>query len=325
LIATSAVSSTGNPGATPAVVVERLRKVYGENVAVREVSFTVMEGEVLGIIGPNGAGKTTTVECISALRTPDAGSIRVFGMDPQRHRPDIRKAVGVQLQESGVPPSLRVEEAVELFASFYPSPANVPDLLNALGLSEKRRELYRRLSGGQKQRVSIALALVGNPRLAILDELTTGLDPQARRETWKFIEEIRSRGVTVILVTHFMDEVERLCDRVVLIDRGRVVATGTPAELAARAGGGTYMRFLPSGPVDERRLSDLPGVTGVAREGIHLVVTGGPDVASVVVRFLDSVGLQATDIQVRAGNLDDAFVRLTTSSQRPGPGKVPDP
>jgi ABC-2 type transport system ATP-binding protein len=303
--------NNSSEASAPVVTVQGLRKSYAGTAAVRSVSLNVRAGEVLGIIGPNGAGKTTTVECISGLRAPDSGVVRVFGLDPQRDRGRIRKIVGVQLQEGAIPPNLRVEEALELFASFYRTPLRVDELLPALGLVEKREEPYHKLSGGQKQRLSIGLALVGNPRLAILDELTTGLDPQARRETWKFIEGLRGRGITVILVTHFMDEAERLCDRVVLIDHGEVVATDTPAGLAARAGGGTYVRFVPSGPVEEARLATLPGVTSVVREGPHVVVTGGPETPTHVLRFLDAVGIVAHDVQVRSGNLDDAFVRLT--------------
>ena len=296
----------------PVVTVQHLVKSYGHNTVVHDVSFSVGKGEILGIIGPNGAGKTTTVECVSGLRTPDSGRVRVFGLDPRAHRHEIHEAVGVQLQEGALPPTARVGEALELFASFYRSPLRVDELLTELGLVEKRKETYRRLSGGQKQRLSIALALVGNPRLAILDELTTGLDPQARRETWRYIEGIRARGVTVILVTHFMEEAERLCDRVVLIDRGAVVATDTPAGLADRAGGGTYMRFLPSGDVDDSRLAGLPGVSGVEHEGVHVVVRGSAKVPQSVTRYLETIAVEATDVQIKTGSLDDAFVRLTS-------------
>jgi ABC-2 type transport system ATP-binding protein len=311
-MATSSRATSGaGPASTAVVTVDRLRKAYGATVAVKDVSLTVREGEVLGIIGPNGAGKTTTVECISGLRAPDSGAVRVFGLDPRRDRREVREVVGVQLQEGAVPPNVRVEEAVELFASFYRSPAKVDELLRDVGLADKRREAYHRLSGGLKQRLSIALALVGNPRLAILDELTTGLDPQARRETWTFIEKVRARGVTVILVTHFMDEAERLCDRVVLIDGGRVVAADTPAGLAARESGDVHLRFVPSGPLDDASLSALPGVTSVSHEGIHVVITGSASVPTALLKLLANLGVEAGDLQVRTGNLDDAFVRLT--------------
>jgi len=194
------------------VTVEHLVKKYGRRVAVNDVSFSIREGEIFGLIGPNGAGKTTTVECISGLRAPNSGSISVYGLSPQKDRNKMREFVGVQLQESALPPRLRVGEAVKLFASFYSNAQDPNELLESLRIKEVEYSAFKKLSGGQKQRLSIALALVGNPKLAILDELTTGLDPEARHETWSLIERLRDRGVTVILVTHFMDEAERLCD-----------------------------------------------------------------------------------------------------------------
>jgi len=240
LVATGAEPSVrGTAGAShPVIEVRSLHKAYGATVAVEDVSFGVGEGEIFGILGPNGAGKTTTVECMSGLRAPDGGTIGVLGLDPQRDRHAIRELVGVQLQEGSMPPKLTVRELVDLFASFYTDPADARELLELLGLTAKRDDYYKRLSGGQKQRLSIALALIGNPTVAILDELTTGLDPQARRETWSLIEGVRDRGVTIVLVTHFMDEAERLCDRVALIDSGRVIALDTPLGLAESAGGG---------------------------------------------------------------------------------------
>jgi len=223
----------------PLIEVTDLRKSYGSRVAVDGVSFTVERGEIFGILGTNGAGKTTTVECLQGLRQADSGEISVLGLDPAADRAALTRRVGVQLQESRLPAKLRVREALELFASFYPDPADVDVLLDQVDLRDHARVYFGKLSGGQKQRVSIALALVGNPELAILDELTTGLDPHARRETWRLVEGVRATGVTVLLVTHFMDEAERLCDRVAVFDAGRVVATGTPAELRAAAGAST--------------------------------------------------------------------------------------
>ncbi|UOZ09037.1 ABC transporter ATP-binding protein [Amycolatopsis sp. WQ 127309] len=223
----------------PLIEVTDLHKRYGDRVAVDGVSFAVDRGEVFGILGTNGAGKTTTVECLQGLRQADAGTLSVLGLNPATDRAALTRRVGVQLQESRLPAKLRVREALELFASFYAEPADVDVLLDRLDLREHARSYFGKLSGGQKQRVSIALALVGNPELAILDELTTGLDPHARRDTWKLVEAIRDAGVTVLLVTHFMDEAERLCDRVAIFDAGRVVATGTPAELRAAAGEST--------------------------------------------------------------------------------------
>ena len=223
----------------PLIEITGLRKAYGKRVAVDGVSFGVERGEIFGILGTNGAGKTTTVECLQGLRTADGGTIRVLDLDPVRDREALTRRVGVQLQESQLPAKLKVREALELFASFYPEPADIDELLRALDLTEHAGRYFGKLSGGQKQRVSIALALVGNPEIAILDELTTGLDPHARRDTWRLIERVRDRGVTVLLVTHFMDEVERLCDRIAIFDAGRVIATGTPSELRALAGAST--------------------------------------------------------------------------------------
>jgi ABC-2 type transport system ATP-binding protein len=215
----------------PALELTGLRKRYGRKVAVDDLSLRVNEGEIFGILGPNGAGKTTTVECAEGLRQPDGGSVRVFGIDPYRDRAEARQLVGVQLQESQLPDKLTVAEAVSLYASFYPRHADTEALIARLGLTEKRNSRYKKLSGGQKQRLSIALALVGSPRLVVFDELTTGLDPAARRESWRLVEELRDDGVTVLLVTHYADEAERLCDRVALIQAGRLAACGRPDEL----------------------------------------------------------------------------------------------
>ncbi|MGH3261794.1 MAG: ABC transporter ATP-binding protein, partial [Trebonia sp.] len=214
-----------------ALEIAGLRKAYGQQVAVDGLSLRVNEAEIFGILGQNGAGKTTTVECAAGLRRPDGGTVRVFGIDPYRDRTVARELIGVQLQESQLPDKMTVAEAITLYASFYPRGADTEALLSRLGLTDKRATRYRRLSGGQKQRLSIALALVGSPRLIVFDELTTGLDPAARRESWRLVKELRDDGVTVLLVTHYADEAERLCDRVALIEAGRVVACGRPDEL----------------------------------------------------------------------------------------------
>jgi len=221
------------------IEVENLHKQYGNTVAVDDVSFTVRQGEIFGILGRNGAGKTTTVECLVGLRAPDRGRITVLGRDPLADHAELTRRVGVQLQDGRLPERLRVGEALRLYASFYPNPADPAESLAQLGLAGKERTAYGKLSGGQKQRLSIALALIGNPRVAVLDELTTGLDPHARRDTWDLIAGVRDRGVTIVLVTHFMPEAERLCDRVAVIEAGRVLVTGTPAELRERAGSST--------------------------------------------------------------------------------------
>ncbi|MBB2947023.1 ABC-2 type transport system ATP-binding protein [Actinoplanes lutulentus] len=219
------------------IEVRDLHKRYGDTVAVDDVSLTVEEGEIFGILGPNGAGKTTTVECIEGVRAADRGSISVLGLDPMRDRQELTRVLGAQLQEGQIPERLQVAEALELYSSFYPSPADWRSLMADLDLTSKARTRYGKLSGGQKQRLSIALALIGNPKVAILDELTTGLDPQARRDTWALIKRVRENGTTIVLVTHFMEEAERLCDRLALIDAGRVVTVDTPQGLIARVGG----------------------------------------------------------------------------------------
>ena len=300
----------GIVSAAPAVTVQNLVKKYGHLVAVDDVSLSIHEGEIFGIIGPNGAGKTTTVECISGLRAPDSGSISVYGLSPRNDRNKIREFVGVQLQESALPPRLKVGEAVKLFASFYSNPLDPDQLLESLGIKQFGNSTFKNLSGGQKQRVSVALALVGNPKLAILDELTTGLDPEARREIWSLIERMKDRGVTVILVTHFMDEAERLCDRLALINHGTVVALDTPEAIAARAGG-SRVRFVPSQPVDEQSLRAIPGVSEIERKERYVTVTGTGDLAGSLLNSLAAIGVRVSEVEARAGNLEDAFIKLT--------------
>jgi ABC-2 type transport system ATP-binding protein len=303
------------------IVVDHLRKTYGSAVAVDGVSFAVERGEIFGVIGPNGAGKTTAVECVAGLRIPDGGSVRVLGLDPRRDRASLHHHVGVQLQEGSMPRNIRVAEALELFASFYRQPASTEELMALLGLSAKRQEFVKRLSGGLKQRLSVGLALIGNPTIAILDELTTGLDPQARRDTWEMVEHIRDRGVTVLLVTHFMDEAERLCDRVMLVDRGRVTALDTPAALAERSGGGTHLSFLPSAPFALDVLGRLQGVSDVVQEGGRVRVIGTGDLVPTVLNALTRVGVDTHQVQVHSATLEDAFVRLTSHSM-PAPSLV---
>ena len=295
----------------PAIEIAHLRKTYGTLVAVDDVSFSVAEGEIFGILGPNGAGKTTTVECAIGLRSPDAGMVRLMGLDPHANRDEVHEIVGVQLQAGALPPKLRVGEILRMYRSFYRDPADVGELTEALGLAAKRNDYYRSLSGGQRQRLSVALALIGQPKIAVLDEMTTGLDPQARRDAWELIENIRDRGVTIVLVTHFMEEAERLCDRVALIDNGHIVALDTPASLAARARGGKTVRFLPSAPFDEGLLTGLPEVTRVEHQGQHVIVTGTGELVNAVLLSLAAAGVTARDVQLDSSNLDDAFVKLT--------------
>jgi ABC-2 type transport system ATP-binding protein len=297
--------------AGPAIAVARLRKSYEHTVAVDDVSFDVAPGEIFGLLGPNGAGKTTTIECAAGLRSPDSGTVRVLGLDPLADRERLHQVVGVQLQESALPGMAKVGEILGLYRSFYPHPADVEELVRILGLAGKLKSYYRSLSGGQKQRLSVALALIGRPEIALLDEMTTGLDPQARRDTWDLIEGVRDGGATIVLVTHAMEEAERLCDRVGLLDRGRIVAMDTPAGLARQAGGSQRLRFVPSGPFDCQLLTRLPEVQGVGRHGPQVVVSGSGDLVSAVILALASAGLTAGGLQVESATLEDAFLRLT--------------
>jgi ABC-2 type transport system ATP-binding protein len=296
---------------TKIIEVSTLHKRYGTQVAVEDVSFTVDQGEIFGIVGANGAGKTTTVECIEGLRKPDGGFVRVLGLDPERDGAELRQRVGAQLQESELPDKLKVWEALDLYASFYRHPVDWGRLLESLGLAEKRNTRFGKLSGGQKQRLSIALSLVGNPEVAILDELTTGLDPHARRETWDLIEGIRDRGVTVVLVTHFMEEAERLCDRIAVVDSGRVVAIDTPAGLVSRVQSEQRMRFHVSKPLDERLLTALPEVRHISQNGSQIVVTGTGNLLNAVITVLARHEIVAGELRVEQASLDDAFVALT--------------
>ncbi|GAA4905854.1 ABC-2 type transport system ATP-binding protein [Stackebrandtia albiflava] len=294
-----------------ALEVRNLHKRYGRHVAVEDVSFTVEEGEIFGVIGPNGAGKTTTVECIAGLRTPDSGAISVLGLDPIRDRAEVRERLGVQLQESGFPDAITVAEALELYSSYYRNPADWRELVELLGLADKRDTRYKALSGGQKQRLSIALALVGGPRIAILDELTTGLDPQARRDTWNLIARVRDTGVTILLVTHFMDEAERLSDRIAVIDGGRVAAVDTPAALIAQANAVQRVRFRVRQPLDGRVLTGLPDVTDVQITEGRWTVTGSGQLLSSVAGALARAQVVAEDLRVDRHGLDDAFEAFT--------------
>jgi ABC-2 type transport system ATP-binding protein len=293
------------------IEVSHLQKRYRGKAAVRDVSFDVAEGEIFGILGPNGAGKTTTVESLSGLRVPDGGEIRVLGLDPRRDAKRLHARIGVQLQESQLPERLKVWEALRLYASFYPKPLDWQRLIDDWGLTDLRDKAFGKLSGGQKQRLFITLALVGNPEVVFLDELTAGLDPQARRETWEHIERLRSTGVTVVLVTHFMEEAERLCDRLAVIDDGTVVAIDTPAGLVSKIDREQVIRFRVAGPFDERLLSGIPEITGVTCSGDRITVTGKGDLLYAVTSVLARNQIVAADLRVEQANLDDAYVALT--------------
>jgi ABC-2 type transport system ATP-binding protein len=293
------------------IEVRNLAKRYGEQVALDGVSFSVEEGEIFGILGPNGAGKTTAVECMAGLRRPDSGSIRVLGLDPQADRQALRERVGVQLQETHLQDKIKVWEALDLYASFYRRSADWNQLLETWGLASKRNALVSKLSGGQRQRLFIALALVGQPELVFLDELTSGLDPQARRLTWDLVKQIRDSGVTVVLVSHFMDEAEELCDRVAIFDRGRITALDSPAALIDSTEATSRLLFRPVGELDESVLARLPGVTRVSRDGGRVTVTGTGDFASAVTSELARRQVLAAGLRIEGRSLDEAYVALT--------------
>lgn len=296
---------------TPVIQVEHLRKAYGSTLAVDDLSFTVEAGEIFGMVGPNGAGKTTTVECLAGLRQPDGGRLSVLGLDPAHQQRELRLRVGVQLQQAALPEDLKVWEALDLFASFYSHPADWRELLEAWGLADKRQARYATLSGGQKQRLFIALALVNDPELLFLDEITTGLDPQARRSTWELIEKLRNRGKTVILVTHFMDEAEHLCDRVAIIDRGSLVALDTPQALVRGLAAETRVIFGAAGLGDEHWLRGLPGVSDVVCQNGSVVVSGSGPLLARVAAALAERGLVPGDIRVEQATLEDVFLNRT--------------
>ncbi|MER7742600.1 ABC transporter ATP-binding protein [Streptomyces sp. NPDC096538] len=291
-----------------------LSKAYGGRPAVDGVTFTVEEGEIFGILGPNGAGKTTTVECVEGLRVPDAGRVRVTGLDPVADHDRVTRILGAQLQQSELQPKLTVREALELYASFHPRPADWRPLAERLGLTAKLDARFGKLSGGQKQRLFIALALVGNPRIVVLDELTTGLDPRARRDTWELIEDIRAGGVTVLLVTHFMEEAQRLCDRIAVIDKGRVAALDTPAGLIRRSAGATVISFTPSAPLDDTDLGALPGLASIARRDGRITLSGTDDTVNAVITLLARSRVTAHQLRVTDATLDDAFLDLTETT-----------
>jgi ABC-2 type transport system ATP-binding protein len=296
----------------PSVIeVTDLRKSYGGRAVVDGVSFTVEEGEIFGILGPNGAGKTTTVECVEGLRVPGGGRIRVLGHDPVADHAEVARVLGAQLQQSELQAKLTVREALELYAAFDPHPADWRPLAERLGLTEKLGTRFGKLSGGQQQRLFIALALVGGPRVVVLDELTTGLDPRARRDTWQLIEEVRASGVTVLLVTHFMEEAQRLCDRIAVIDRGRIAALDTPAGLIRRSAGATVISFSPSAPLDERELAALPALASVERKGERITLSGTDETVNAVITLLARHHITARQLRVVDATLDDAFLDLT--------------
>ncbi len=295
----------------PIISVKNLRKKYGEVVAADDVSFKVERGEIFGVIGPNGAGKTTIVESLIGLRQPDSGLVRVMGLDPQTQGRTLRQRIGIQLQEAVLPDQIKVWEALDLFASYYDHTVDWHLLLAEWGLTEKRNARFSQLSGGQKQRLFIALSLLNDPEIVFLDEITTGLDPQARRKTWDSIRAIRERGKTVILVTHFMDEAQELCDRIAIIDGGKCIALDTPSALVRGLDAEREVRFRPAAEFDSAMLNDLPGVSRViAKNGTVQVFGRGPLVARVAGRLAEH-DLDFVDFHAESADLEDVFIAMT--------------
>jgi ABC-2 type transport system ATP-binding protein len=297
------------------IEVNNLRKRYGHRVAVEDVSFEVREGEIFGLLGRNGAGKTTTVECLQGLRRADGGRVRVLGLDPHRQTQQLRRRIGSQLQEAALPDRLKVWEALDLFASFAPKGPDWRVLMDEWGLADKRKASFASLSGGQRQRLFVALALVNDPEVVFLDELTQGLDPAARRVAWRLIAAIRDRGTTVVLVTHYMDEAEQLCDRIAVVDGGRVVATDTPQGLISRFGGPITITFTCDGH-DVTFLKDLAQVRALRRHGDRVEAEGTGPLLPLVAAELVSRGFVPADLKVKQPTLEDVFLRLTEEAAR---------
>ena len=283
----------------PVIQVSAIRKTYGKTVAVDEVSFEVNDGEIFGLIGPNGAGKTTTMECVEGLRKPDRGTISVLGLDPFRQVYQLQDRIGVQLQQAQLQKRIKVWEAIDLWASLYKKkPSDAERLLNQLGLADKRDAWFMNLSGGQKQRLFIALALINDPEVVFLDELTTGLDPQARRAIWDLVRGIRERGKTVFLTTHLMEEAERLCDRVAIIERGRIIDMDTPQSLINRHCPERTVILVTDNANAEARFKTIPQVESVAQKDSRYTITGrGDDLVTEVIRCLSENQIRVTDFR----------------------------
>jgi ABC-2 type transport system ATP-binding protein len=302
----------------PVIQVSGVRKTYGATVAVDEVSFEVNDGEIFGLIGPNGAGKTTTMECIEGLRTPDRGTISVLGLDPFRHVYKLQERIGVQLQQAQLQKRIKVWEAVDLWASLYQKKAtDGKHLLEQLGLTDKRDAWFMNLSGGQKQRLFIALALINDPEVVFLDELTTGLDPQSRRAIWDLVRGIRERGKTVFLTTHLMEEAERLCDRVAIIEHGRIIDIDRPARLVDRHCPERTVVLATDDPIAEERFRAIPRVEAVICTDLRFTIRGrGDDLVTEVIHCLSENRIRVTDFRTILPNLEDVFLKLTGHSIR---------
>ena len=297
---------------TSVISVSHLRKSYRSTVAVDDVSLEVHRGEIFGLIGPNGAGKTTTMECVEGLRKADQGTISVLGLDPRRDALALQRRIGVQHQEAQLQKRIKVWEAVDLWSTLYSRVVDPQDLLARLGLEAKRNAWFMTLSGGQKQRLFIALAMIHDPEVLFLDEVTTGLDPQARRVIWKLITDIRERGKTVFLTTHLMEEAERLCDRVAIIDHGRLVEVGTPAELVAKHCPERTVVFTADGTGAIERLAGVPAVHSVVSEGCTHTIRGeGDDFVTHIISLVAREGIRVSGFRTEVPTLEDVFLKLT--------------
>ena len=302
---------------SPAIHVSGIRKTYGTHVAIDDVSFEVRRGEIFGLIGPNGAGKTTTMECVEGLRTPERGTISVLSLDPFRHVYQLQDRIGVQLQEAQLQKRIKVWEALHLWASLYPNPLDGDRLLEQLGLTEKRNAWFMTLSGGQKQRLFIALALINDPELVFLDELTTGLDPQARRAIWELVRGIRDRGKTVFMTTHLMEEAERLCDRVAILEHGRIIDIDSPSALVARHCPQRTVVLATDDETAHERFRAIPRVETVTRRDGRLTIQGsGDDLVTEVIHCLSEHRINVTEFRTVLPNLEDVFLKLTGHSIR---------
>jgi ABC-2 type transport system ATP-binding protein len=296
----------------PVVSVSHLGKSYGSTVAVDDVSLEVYKGEIFGLIGPNGAGKTTTMECVEGLRKADRGTISVLGLDPRRDGSALRRRIGVQHQEAQLQKRIKVWEAVDLWSTLYSQVVDTEALLARLGLEAKRNAWFMTLSGGQKQRLFIALALIHDPEVVFLDEMTTGLDPQARRAIWELITGIRERGKTVFLTTHLMEEAERLCDRVAIIEHGRLIEVGTPAELVEKHCPERRVVFSSDGTGVAERLEGVPAVRSVTSEGsTHTLRGEGDDFVTDVIHIIAREGIRVKGFRTEIPTLEDVFLKLT--------------
>jgi ABC-2 type transport system ATP-binding protein len=301
----------------PVIQVSSIRKQYGRTIAVDDVSFDVEQGEIFGLIGPNGAGKTTTMECVEGLRRPDRGTIRVLGLDPARQARRLQTRIGVQLQQAQLQKRIKVKEAVAFWASLYPDSLDGDRLLERLGLADKRDAWFMTLSGGQKQRLFIALALINDPEVVFLDELTTGLDPQARRAIWELVRGIRDRGKTVLLTTHLMEEAERLCDRIAIIEHGRVLDMGTPSEIVQRHCAEQTVILIVEHEDAESMLRSFPCVEHVQRDGSRYTLSGRhADFVTRVIQGLAAHRMHVEEFRTVPPTLEDVFLRLTGHSIR---------